>query len=200
MHILTGILLGLSTLLFIGPVLFYLLKSSIASGFKAGMAVAFGIIVGDVICVFLALFGANYFFTNETNQMWLAFIGGVLLLIIGLRYIFKPDLNIENGKKMSNKSLLLYFTNGFLINFVNPFVFAVWLGFVSYNQSIYGEIETLTSLIITLAVILTTDLLKAYYSQKVLGLIRPERLRVIFKVFGVVMLLFALRLLIYAMF
>lgn len=200
MHILTGILLGLSTLLFIGPVLFYLLKSSIESGFKAGIAVAIGIIVGDVICVFLALFGAKYFFENETNQMWLALAGGILLSIIGLKYIIKPDLNIENGKKMSNKSLLLYFTNGFLINFVNPFVFAVWLGFVSYNQSKYGDNETIVSLIITLAVILSTDLLKAFYSQKILSLIRPERLRVIFKVFGVVMLLFAMRLLIYAIF
>ena len=199
MSILTGILLGLSTLLFIGPVLFYLLKSSIESGFKAGFAVALGIIVGDIICVFLALFGAKYFFENETNQMWLALIGGVILLLIGLKYVLKPDLNIEVDKKMSSKSLLLYFTNGFLINFVNPFVFAVWLGFVSFNQSKYGEVETLISLIITLVVIFSTDLLKAFYAQKVLIIIKPKRLKLIFKVFGIIMMLFAFRLLYFAL-
>ena len=55
MAILTGILLGLGTMLFVGPVFFYLLKSTLESGFKAGIAVALGIILGDVICAGIAL-------------------------------------------------------------------------------------------------------------------------------------------------
>jgi len=60
--IISGILLGLSTLLFLGPVLFYLLKSSMESGFKAGVAVASGIILGDIICVILVLSGGKIYY------------------------------------------------------------------------------------------------------------------------------------------
>jgi len=198
--IISGILLGLSTLLFLGPVLFYLLKSSMESGFKAGVAVASGIILGDIICVILVLSGGKYIIESEASQIWVALFAGILVLSIGLKYILKPDLNTEKKMKASRKSLLLYFTNGFLVNFVNPFVLPVWLGFVAYNQAKYDETETLISLTITLAIIFSTDLLKAFYVHKVIGLIRPARLRIIFRLFGVIMVLFAIRLLIYALF
>ena len=198
--IFSGILLGVSTLLFIGPVLFYLLRSSMESGFKAGIAVASGIIIGDIICVLLVFSGAKYFIQSEASQMWVALFAGLLLLSIGLKYILKPDLDTEEKNSTSNKSLLLYFTNGFLVNFVNPFVLPVWLGFVSYNQAKYNHTDTVISLIITLCIIFTFDLLKAYYAQKLLALISPDRLRVVFRLFGVVMVLFSIRLLIYAIF
>ena len=197
MAILTGILLGLSTLLFIGPVLFYLLKSSMESGTKAGVAVALGIIVGDIICVILALFGAKELFNQAEFKFWLAILGGAILFSIGLKYVLKPDINTNVKGRIKNKSMGIYFVNGFLINFVNPFVFAVWLGFTTYNQSLYTEKETIISLIVTLAVIFGTDLLKALYADKIQLLIKPEKLTKVFRVFGVIMILFSLRLLLY---
>lgn len=195
MAILVGLLLGLSTLAFIGPVFFYLLKSSMESGVKAGIAVALGIIAGDIICVFLALYGSKPFFENPTYQFWLAIIGGILLLSMGLKYIIRPNVNTDVESKIKQKSLAIYFTNGFLVNFVNPFVFAVWLGFVSYNQSQFENSGTALSLIITLTVIFSTDVLKAIFAQKLAGMIRPEKLKKIFRFFGVLMALFGIRLL-----
>ena len=194
MAILTGILLGLSTLAFIGPVLFYLLKSAIESGFKAGAAVAVGIILGDIICVFLAFYGAEHFFNNTDNQRWIALGGGLILLSIGLKYVLKPNINTEVKEKFKQKKLGVYFINGFLINFVNPFVFAVWFGFVSYNQAKYSHTETILSLTFTLLAIFSTDLLKAYFADRLISLIKPARLKMIFKLFGIVMIIFAIRL------
>jgi threonine/homoserine/homoserine lactone efflux protein len=200
MTILTGFLLGLSTLLFIGPVLFYLLKSSMESGVKAGFAVAIGIIVGDIICVVLALYGDKSFFENDTFKFWLALIGGIILLAIGLKYLIRPNINTQIDGKIKKKSFGVYFLNGFLINFINPFVFAVWLGFTTYNQSMYSGKETMISLIVTLITIFSTDVLKALYANKIQHVIKPEKLTKVFRVFGVIMIVFSLRLLLYPFF
>lgn len=196
MSILTGILLGLSTLAFIGPVLFYLLKSALESGFKAGAAVAVGIILGDIICVILAYYGEEAFFNNSENLKWIALGGGIILLAIGLKYFLKPTLSTEVDGKFKQKKIGVYFINGFLINFVNPFVFAVWFGFVSYNQAQFTPSETVISLTFTLLTIFTTDLLKAHFSNRLITLIKPEKLKVIFKIFGLLMIAFSIRLIV----
>ncbi|MFT5779619.1 MAG: threonine/homoserine/homoserine lactone efflux protein [Crocinitomicaceae bacterium] len=194
MALLTGILLGLSTLAFIGPVLFYLLKSSLESGVKAGISVSAGILVGDAIYIVLALYGARYFFEDPAYQKWVALSGGLILLIIGIKYVAKPVLETNITGKIKRKSLGVYFLNGFLINFVNPFVFAVWLGFVSINQSIYSDRWTVISLITTLLIIFSTDVLKAIFAAKLIKIIRPGLLKKVFRVFGVLMIIFAARL------
>ena len=101
MAIITGFLLGLGTMLFVGPVFFYLLKSTLESGFKAGVAVALGIILGDVICAAIALSWSHLFLNNSGFDFWASIIGGSLLLIIGLKYTFKQfkyDCKSENQK------------------------------------------------------------------------------------------------------
>ena len=195
MAILTGFILGLGTLLFIGPVLFYLLKSAMESGFKAGISVALGIVAGDFICAALALYGAQSFLKNNRFEFWTAILGGLILLIMGLKYVLNPNLDTDIKGKIKRKSYGVYFLNGFLINFVNPFVFAVWIGFVSYNQSLYDTTSTLLSLGVTLVVIFATDLLKAMFADKLTPLINPAALKKVFRVFGVFMVLFGLRLL-----
>lgn len=198
MAFLTGILLGLSTLVFIGPVLFYLLKSSMESGVRAGLSVALGIIVGDIICVILALFGVGRFFESEESQRWLAIVGGLILLLIGVKYLLKPAVNKEVKEKFKHKSLGIYFLNGFLVNFVNPFVFFVWLGFLSINRAKYDQTDVIFSLTTTLLVIFTTDCLKAFFAGKLMRIIRPEIRSKVFRFFGVIMLVFAIRLLVFA--
>ena len=197
MPILTGIFLGFTTLLFIGPVFFYLLKSSIESGFKAGVAVAVGIIIGDIICVLLALFGFGSFFESPENQKIFAGVGGIILLFFGLKYFFKPNLNDSKSKINSSKSVLIYGVNGFLINFVNPFVFAVWFGFYTLNISKYDKEDSVVlSLIITLLVIFATDILKVFFAQKLIPFLTKKRLVKLFKIFGVIMVGFSIRLII----
>ena len=197
MPILTGIFLGLTTLLFIGPVFFYLLKSSIESGFRAGLAVAIGIIVGDIICVLLAIYGFGNFFESPESQKWFAGIGGIILLFFGLRYFFKPSVANSKSKSNSSRSFIVYGMNGFLINFVNPFVFAVWFGFYTFNTSKFtDENNVFVSLSITLLVIFTTDVLKAYFANKLIPYLTCKRLLVLFKIFGIIMIGFSFRLIV----
>ena len=197
MALFTGFLLGLGTLLFIGPVFFYLLKSTLESGFKAGVSVALGIILGDMLCLWIALYGTTEFIAKPTFVFWASIIGGALLLVMGLKYVLKPNLNTTVKGRLQKSSLLVYGINGFLINFVNPFVFAVWFGFVSYTQALYDDSTALFSLAVTIAVIFSTDVLKALFAERISHLIEPQKLKNVFRVIGILMICFSIRLLIH---
>jgi threonine/homoserine/homoserine lactone efflux protein len=194
-EVLTGALLGLSTLLFVGPVFFYLIKSSLAHSTKAGVAVAVGIIIGDIIYAVLVIKGLGRFFESEENQKWLAIAGGILLIAMGIKYLIKPTSEQKISEKLFKGSLLFYMINGFLINFVNPFVIGVWILFLGINESKFSdESSVITSFIITLFVIFIADLLKVFFAAKLKPIIKPAKLKRILQVFGVVMILFGLRL------
>ena len=197
MALLTGLLLGLGTLLFIGPVFFYLLKSTLESGFKAGVSVAMGIILGDVLCLGIALFGTTEFIAKPIFIFWASLLGGSILLFLGLKYVLKPNLNISVEGQIQKRSLWVYGINGFLINFVNPFVFAVWFGFVSYTEALYDHDTALFSLLVSLVVIFSTDVLKALFAERISRLIEPKKLKNTFRVFGILMICFSIRLLLH---
>jgi len=195
MEISTGFLLGISTLLFIGPVFFYLLKSSLESGYKAGIAVALGIIIGDIIYVVLVLKGIGGFLHNEGNSKWMALLGGLLLMGMGIKYLLNPASKKEVHGKLKSKSLLVYTINGFIINFVNPFVFGVWVVFLTINQSKFEkESSVIISMTTILAVIFLTDILKALFAHKLKKFMNESRLKTMYKVFGVIMIVFGSRL------
>ena len=195
MELLTGALLGLSTLLFVGPVFFYLIKSSVEHSVKAGIAVAVGIIIGDIIYVILVLKGMGGFFESDENQKWLAIAGGILLVGMGIKYLIKPTSERKFSKKFSKGSLFFYAMKGFLINFINPFVIGVWILFLGINQSKFSEESSvITSFVATLCVIFITDLLKVAFATKLKRFITPTRLKRVLQVFGLLMILFGLRL------
>ncbi len=201
MPVLIGALLGMSTLIFIGPVFFYLLKSSVESGWKAGISVALGIIAGDVICVFLAMMGGEQFINDSEHIFWIALGGGALLVSMGIKYIIWPFIQPERRKKHHAGSILIYFTHGFIINFVNPFVFVVWFGFTTYIREEFSTDRAVwLALSTTLLVIFVTDCLKAVLASKLNRIVRPERMLKWMRVFGVIMLIFGIRLLLYPFF
>ncbi|MFT5678788.1 MAG: threonine/homoserine/homoserine lactone efflux protein [Planctomycetota bacterium] len=194
MEIITGFLLGLSTLVFIGAVFFYLIKTAIVSGKKAGVAVASGIIIGDILYVVLLLFGFSEVFENEVFVRWFAFFGGTLLVMIGIRYLIKKR-DISEAKSASKGSLWAHFTKGFVLNFINPFVATVWVGFLAINEEQFSSsASVITSLTITLAVIFLTDLLKIFYAEKLRRLLRPSVLQKTFNTLGIIIILLGLRL------
>ena len=195
MEIVSGILLGLSTLLFIGPVFFYLLKSTVESGLKAGVAVAIGIIMGDLIFVILAFKGLGGLLQSRENSKWMALAGGLLLVGMGINYLFLRATKTDLRKKVKLKSLWNYGANGFLINFLNPFVIGIWVLFLTINESTFNnQASVLIAMITTLVVIFLTDLLKALFAHKLKKTMTLSRMNILYKVFGMVMILFGIRL------
>lgn len=190
-----GLLIGLGMIVFIGPVFFTLLQSSLQHGFKAGFSVALGILISDVVCVVLCYWGALAFFKDETNQFWLAIVGAVLLFVMGGKYILFPNLKTEYKFDFSNKYYLSFFTKGFAVNFINPFVFIVWVGIITYANETFDAVNHVYAyLAAALLGIFITDTLKAILADKLKRVIQPKFLLKAYKIMGVLLIGFAIRM------
>ena len=184
---------------FIGPVFFTLLKSTLKYGMAGGMTVAAGIFASDVLCVVLCSFGAIPFFKNPENQFWLAIGGSAILLGLGLKYLLKPVVNIESSDIPKAAHYTAFFAKGFVVNFVNPFVFLVWIGVIGFGRMEYGfTIDLILFLAAALLAILLTDMLKALFAHRLKAFISPEYLKNIYRVIGIALIGFGLRMIWYA--
>ncbi|GAA0730002.1 LysE family transporter [Aquimarina litoralis] len=195
MSLIEGFLIGLGMVIFVGPVFFLLLNSSLQYGMKAGISVALGIIVSDIVCVILCYYGVSKFMTASHNQFWIGAIGSCILFGLGINYLLKKP-HISNDLTIDSKKWSTFFIRGFSVNFFNPFVFVVWIGVFKYGYQKYPEkLELYMFLSAVLIGILTTDLLKVFLSDKLKKFISAHRLKVFFRITGVVLLIFSFRLL-----
>lgn len=195
MSFIEGFLIGLAMVIFVGPVFFLLLNSSFQYGMKAGISVALGIIVSDIICVMLCYYGVSKFMTASNNQFWIGVIGSSILFGLGINYLFKKP-RFANKLLINSKKWSTFFIKGFSVNFFNPFVFVVWIGVFKYGSQKYFEtLELYMFLSAVLMGILTTDLLKVFLSNKLKRFISVNRLKVFFRITGAVLLIFSFRLL-----
>ena len=76
--------LGFFLSFMIGPVFFVLLETSIVKGFRAAVAFDLGVIIADVIFIFLAYFSSYQLLENLSNQPGLYIFGGTLLAVYGV--------------------------------------------------------------------------------------------------------------------
>lgn len=188
---------GLLMMFFIGPVFFYLLQVSLEYGTKSGLSAAIGIVTSDAAVIVLCYFWASNLFENGTkqNEFWLAIAGGIILVVFGLGYIFKPKLPSKKGVTIKKRHYAAFFTKAFLINFVNPFVFVVWIAMIGKaNLSYDSESEVITFLCAALLGIITTDTLKVLGSKYLRRVIEPHFLIKLYKGIGILLLLFSIRL------
>ena len=196
MSFIEGFGVGLAMIVFIGPVFFTLLKSALNYGFWAGLMVALGIFISDVVCVALCAFGAIPFFKNPLNQHWLAIGGSIILFGLGLKYLLKPNVNTDTDLKLKAGHYTAYFVKGFLVNFVNPFVFLVWIGVIGLAEVKYGGgIDLWIFLGAALLAILLTDTTKVIFAQRIKSLIQPKFLLRAYQIIGVVLIGFGFRML-----
>lgn len=201
-----GFLIGLGFIIFLGPVFFYLLKSTLDKGFWAGFFVALGIVIGDLLAIVICSFGAIPFFKNPNNQFWIGVVGSIILLGVGLKFILKPvkkekkskDELIKAPKKIPKFDYVAFFTQGFLINFINPFVFVVWIAIIGYAEV---EYESTTDVFVLLGAaliaIFSTDLTKVYFAQKIKKFLTQKFLTKLYRVFGIILIGFGIRILFY---
>lgn len=193
---LDGFLVGLALIILIGPVFFTLLKSSLQHGVLAGSLVALGIFISDIIAVLLCVFGASTYLKSEESKFFLALTGGILLIAMGVRYFLKKKKAEEETIQLNTKHYVGFFSKGFLVNFVNPFVFAVWIGIIKVAGDKHGFDKNLGIYLSgTLLAIFSSDMTKVFLAAKIKNLLKPEILFVLYKIIGICLVLLGLRFL-----
>lgn len=195
MAVLEGFLLGLSFVVFVGPVFFTLLQSTLMSGRKAGMMVALGILVSDIVAVAVCLLGASVFFQDKDNNFYIGIAAAVLLFLLGAKYIIRPG---KATIPLQNNTIGIagYFAKGFVVNFVNPFVIAVWLGVISYADTKFGwGTDLYLFLGASLLAIIFTDTTKVLLAHKLKFFLNDYKLKLIYRIIGVVLVGFGFSIL-----
>ncbi|MEY2829216.1 MAG: hypothetical protein RIQ33_1074 [Bacteroidota bacterium] len=194
MHFFNGLLIGMSMVIFVGPVFFLLLTSSLSGGWKAGLAVAFGIIISDLICVSLVSIGLAPLLSSPQNLKYLGIGSGIVLIGLGLKYLFKKNVQLPISDEKNGKFILHYFSKGFLINFINPFVWLVWLGIIKYAESKTDQ-HSFIYLAGVLIGIFATDVAKVFVANWINRWLDIAKLNKIYKLIGVVLIGFGIKML-----
>lgn len=194
--IISGIGLGIVLSFVTGPVFFALLKTSIEKGFHAGMSLAGGVVLSDIIYISLALFGSSFIaFENEYRKP-IGLTGSIVLLAVGCYYLFnRVKINYDNTT--SAKRNTGYFLKGFVMCIFNPGLLIYWITVTSSFLSVSGTING-SKIYIFYGCILGTqfcmDTLKAYYANKLRYRINERSIRRLNRIAGTLIIIFALKL------
>lgn len=195
MHLIEGLFWGFASILFIGPVVFELINASVIKA-KYGIAVALGIILGDIIYVVAVYKSLAFFIENDFFNHVVAYAGFIILLAMGIIYFLKKAPKIDELTTEKRADYFKYFLRGFSINFFNPFVLSVWVMVENYAKNNHND-TMISFLAMALLGIFLIDLFKVYLSKKLLRFLQSDKILLFYKVSGLVMIGFALRILYY---
>lgn len=200
--IIKGIFSGIVLAFLIGPVFFTLLQTSIERGFSSGVFVAIGISLSDSFYILISYFGLTQFMAAPNFRHYMAYGGGIILLLFGLYYLFVKSRKLAryDSEKVENASGLRLAAKGFLINGLSPMVLFFWLATVSVATTQLGYGSQKNALIFFASIVITvftTDIMKAKLADKLRTLITPKVIRIMNIVLGLVMVVFAGKLILF---
>ena len=179
-----GVVFGLIVAISLGPAFFSLLQTSVSNGFKAGLFMAIGISLSDIVIIWLSYLGISKLINEPDNQFIIGMIGGIILLIFGLvTFTKKPEKQMESDKEkaMRIKPAKTYnpvtlSIKGFFLNIANPFIIIFWMGVMSYVSTNYGlEDQIVISFFSgTILTIFGTDMIKSFVGDKIKKYLKPH--------------------------
>lgn len=194
MAIIEGLISGFGLAFLVGPVFFTLLKNAIQFGRNAGISTALGIIVSDLLVISICFLATASLLESIKTEPLVKIIGAIILLSMGLKFILKPSVLASDSVAVKKNSYWGYFIQGFLVNGVNPFVFIVWIGFITIGKNNYSGNSLYVYLGSILVGIFITDVLKSFLANKIRPLLKPVYLKKAYQIIGFILIGFALRL------
>ena len=201
--ILNGVISGIILAFLIGPVFFTIIQTSIERGFGSGTLVAVGVSLSDAFYITIAYMGIYQLFDKGSFREYLAYFGGMVLLIFGIYYLFIKSrrLSAVSGERVRLNNPWRLIGKGFLINGLSPMVLIFWLGTVGVATTKFGYAtpqKAVPYFASILSTVFVTDILKAKLADKLRKLLTPQFIRKLNMVLGFVLLAFGVRLIYYA--
>ena len=184
-----GVLLGLTITVSFGPGFIALFQTSLSRGLYAGILVAAGILVSDLVLVSISYFGLSELIPKEDYRI-LGIVAGIILIIMGGVSIYrKPQLTLEsNHAGGMNDKMMGFLVKGFLLNIVNPLSLFCWIGIVAFAGKNW-ELGNHNVFLFFAGVFITaffSDILKCYLSGQLRRILATNIILWITKAIGVV--------------
>lgn len=201
--ILNGIISGLVLALLIGPVFFTILQTSVERGFGSGVFVAIGVSLSDALYITLTYMGVYQLFDHGNFRLYLAYFGGVVLLIFGVYYLFVKSRQMRHfdPEKIRVNSPWRLVGKGFIINGLTPMVLIFWLGTVGLATTKFGYStpqKAVPYFVSIISTVFATDVVKAKLADKLRRLLTRKFIRNLNILLGLILVIFGGRLILYA--
>jgi threonine/homoserine/homoserine lactone efflux protein len=200
-----GVAWGFLIAISIGPAFFSIIQTGIDRGFKSAFYTALGIMICDAFLIVICYFGLTSLFQKPENNIYIGFIGGIILIIYGTySYLKKPDILRRRSPKYKtppiNTKHFKYVVKGFFLNIANPFIFIFWLTAVGFVSARAEEGKLINYVIVffsgTLMTVFGTDLLKSFIGNKIKKYLRPRVQLWINRIVGISLIIFGIVLMI----
>lgn len=193
-----GFVSGLLISFMFGPVFFGLIHASIHKGYRKALVYASGVASSDSFFILLIYFGVAGFLQDESFRLFMKVTGAVIMVTFGIYYLVKkaPDtLEVQNEKKQKPFSNL--WLKGFVLNSINPSVFVICLGMVSFAADHFAgdRFSTFTFFLASVLTVFTFDMIKAYIAHKIKIYFTNRLLNKMNKLLGLVILIAGIGLL-----
>ena len=192
-----GLLVGLAFVFVVGPALFAILQTSVSKGFYSGMQLAIGISASDFLLMLLCYFGFTKYIQNDTFQITSGFVGTAFLALYGV-YMFRKKTVTSQTTSKEIKLKINWFgvfsevSKGFFLNLMNPFLWVLWFTIVSSGTVNRRPIEAVLFIAGIVCMIFSTDMLKAFFANKLTVFLSNKVILMINKVAGIILMICSL--------
>ncbi len=155
-YVFRGMLIGLMVSVPLGPMGVLIIQKTLHKGALSGFVAGMGAACADLFYATVAAFGLGFVINAiQTHELILQIIGGIFLIIVGLKIYFdNPLKQIKARKRVTKKGLLGDFLSLFFLTVSNPVTVIVFMA-VFAGTSVLGEIPTfLTEIMVLIGVLL----------------------------------------------
>jgi len=196
-----GIFIGLTMAVMLGPALFALLQTSILRGTRAGVILASGIFLSDLVVVVCSYLGAAQLLNQGKKSLVVGLIGGTILIIFGIVTFTKKVQISDSNNLLEQKRVpgpLTYLVKGFFLNFANPFVWFFWFTVMMGISGTYGSEFSAVSAFFggVLITIYSTDVLKVFIASRIKKYLTIKILNLVNYIVGILLVVFGIILII----
>lgn len=167
--ILSAIGLGLMlSLVFIGPIFFLLIETSFSRGPKHALALDFGVISGDILCIVVSYFASADLVNIIDKHPGFYRITAFIILIYAIYMIVsKTEMHLQKEEKLISQNYVRTFFNGFFLNVLNIGAVLFWLVTVISVRNAYPKPEEFVLYIaVVIGTYLLVDLAKIFLAKQ----------------------------------
>jgi threonine/homoserine/homoserine lactone efflux protein len=182
----------------VGPVIFSIIKQSLNSGHRGGIAFILGVSASDITLVLVSNVFTEVFGYMVKHKGFIGIAGSLFLIGMGIYFIFFKKVKVDDSGvqvlQLRKKDYIKTFLSGYFMNTLNPAVFIFWL--TTSTTLITLTIENrIIAFVTCLVFVLATDLLKVMMAQKIRKKLTPHNIQILSRINGLVLLGFGIVLL-----
>lgn len=192
--IFNAVILGIMlSLIFVGPMFFLLIETSFTRGPKHALALDFGVVTADIVCIVLAYYASKDIVHLIDTYPGFYRITALLVFIYGVvMMLTRVKMHIPNEERLIAQNYLRTFLNGFLFNGLNIGVILFWLVTVISVRNQYPDPENFFLYIsIVILTFLSIDFLKIKLAKQFHYMLTDKIANAVRKAVGVILILFS---------